>query len=786
MGSLTIKNKVLRCEKCFMLKKVIIEPNYPQSNVSCECSCGVKKDSIVNFTKELQKEEQFKIKCNFCGKEPHHPYYCTGCRRTYCSTCIKSHDTKIATRTPHLVIDSFKYDFYCSKHQDELVSAYCKSCNLNICQKCINEKLHKSHRFVKYAKYLLSEKDLGMLKIHIKLHFDKVDENAEKAEKLIPYLTDGNKIKELKEVCETSVRENKAILVLVKYFYKMYKHAKHRNFSMIFNVIENMKFNPLNAPSEKAISIEKRRLNLVEFYKRDFVIFRRFAASKRRSKTTAPNKRSATNEGETKDENQKGNVKEAKNMEDVVERNFTTLSKEFDLNSESYQIDPLGGEKTDHIPENLELESSDSEKGNEEEHINILLESEGEDNEKKDINNNNDKENNVEKDENNQDKENKEGETPNEKENETKDEEKKEANEIKDNEAPNKKKEINFKVDDKIKNKLDFLLNKDEEEKKESKVIDIRKLCAMEIEEQKKDEKKREELKEGKLRELKEEEEKRQEKLRELKEEEKKEENVEEKKEEEKKEEKIEEKKEEEKKEEKVEEKKEEEKKEEKVEEKKEEEKKEEEKKAEIKEEKKEENKLEVKEERVEKEEKGEEVKVPARIRRISNKTIILHLTGMHIGMPNAPKTPEQIAQEEEEERKRKEEEAKKREEELARKKIEDMDRQKRVKKALLRIKTKKLLQPVNKEPNPPPQPNIADNPKFMNLAKAMGNKIIAGEPLLKNKIKDKDTVGEIIMNKPMDSNTNAKKKKPKKVGFSDNGHDTDEEGDEDEHKDNN
>ena len=192
---------------------------------------------------------------------------------------------------------------------------------------------------------------------------------------------------------------------------------------------------------------------------------------------------------------------------------------------------------------------------------------------------------------------------------------------------------------------------------------------------------------------------------------------------------------------------------------------------------------MEVKEERVEKEEKAEEVKVPARIRRISNKTIILHLTGMHIGMPNAPKTPEQIAQEEEEERKRKEEEAKKREEELARKKIEDMDRQKRVKKALLRIKTKKLLQPVNKEPNPPPQPNIADNPKFMNLAKAMGNKIIAGEPLLNKKMKDK--VGEIIMNKPMDAG-NTKKKKPKKVGFSDNGNDTDEEGDEDENKNNN
>ena len=150
------------------------------------------------------------------------------------------------------------------------------------------------------------------------------------------------------------------------------------------------------------------------------------------------------------------------------------------------------------------------------------------------------------------------------------------------------------------------------------------------------------------------------------------------------------------------------------------------------------------------------------------------------MGMPKAPKTPEEIQREEEEERKRKEEEEKKREEELAKKKIEDMNRQKRVKKALLRIKSKKILTPQeNKEPTPSPQSNIATNPKFSSLARAMGNKILAGEPLLKKpgeKEKDKekekeedaqhsDSIHEMYMSKPMDNST-TKKKKPKKVGF--------------------
>ena len=114
MGSLTIKNKLLRCEKCFMLKLITIEPDYPQTTVCSECFCGLTRQSLLSFTKELTKEEQFKVKCSFCRKEPKHPSYCTGCRRTYCTTCKQAHDNKIQTKTPHKLIDSYKYDFYCS------------------------------------------------------------------------------------------------------------------------------------------------------------------------------------------------------------------------------------------------------------------------------------------------------------------------------------------------------------------------------------------------------------------------------------------------------------------------------------------------------------------------------------------------------------------------------------------------------------------------------------------------------------------------------------------------
>ena len=250
MGSLTIKNKILRCEKCFMLKAITIEPNYPQTTILSECICGFNRQSLLSFTTELQKEELFKVKCSFCGKEPKHPTYCTGCRRTYCTTCKKAHDIKQQTKTPHKEIDSYKYDFYCSTHQEELVTAYCKTCSLNICQSCITNKLHKAHRFLKYTKIILSPKDEEDLKNKFKINGDKIDANISKCNEILSLQNSEEKKKELREVCNTTVRDNRSILSLIKYFYRQYTEAKHKNYTIIFNVTENIKFNPQTIPPE--------------------------------------------------------------------------------------------------------------------------------------------------------------------------------------------------------------------------------------------------------------------------------------------------------------------------------------------------------------------------------------------------------------------------------------------------------------------------------------------------------------------------------------------------------
>ena len=364
MGSLTIKNKALRCEKCFMLKKFTIEPNYPQTTISSECNCGFNRQSLLSFTDVLQKEELFKVKCNFCGKEPKHPSYCTGCRRTYCTTCKQAHDTTIQTKTPHKLIDSYKYDFYCSSHLDIFLSAYCKTCSLNICQNCINEKLHKGHRFIKYEKIILNPKDEENLFINLKKNEEKIETNMNRCNVIISQQKSHEKMQELKDVCNTTVRENRTILALIKYFYKLYTELKNKNYSIIFNVTENIKFNPQVILPENSGSLEQRTADFLEYLKRDYVLFKRFNAPKVRANTTLPNpqanllNKKTAKPIEKKEENITENIKKFKsesiniiekneenpNVKDKEEMENIDLHKNIDINKDSQKeinINPL-------------------------------------------------------------------------------------------------------------------------------------------------------------------------------------------------------------------------------------------------------------------------------------------------------------------------------------------------------------------------------------------------------------------------------------------------------------
>ena len=303
MGCLEIKEKLLRCEKCFMLKLFLIKPDYPQTTLICKCSCGMFSIPLLSFTKALQAPLPFKITCAFCGKEPKHPLYCPGCRKIYCNTCKYNHNTEMKSKIKHNLIDAYKYDFYCAEHQDVFNNAYCDDCKLDICNKCIKEKLHVGHIVYMYSQLQLSKNDEKKTKNDIEASAEKIIKKINMSKVLIKQLSNKEQIENLKEVVNTTMMDNKSIIALIQFFYQMYIRAKHKNYALIHNIKENMKFNLFPFQLVQSTNLDERLNDFLEYLKSDFVLFKRIISTKKKQKA--------------KDKKEKNNNENSENQEKI-------------------------------------------------------------------------------------------------------------------------------------------------------------------------------------------------------------------------------------------------------------------------------------------------------------------------------------------------------------------------------------------------------------------------------------------------------------------------------------
>ena len=316
MGCLEIKEKLLRCEKCFMLKLFLIKPDYPQTTLICKCSCGMFSIPLLSFTKALQAPLSFKIICSFCGKEPKHPLYCPGCRKIYCNTCKYDHNTEIKSKIKHNLIDAYKYDFYCAEDQDVFNNAYCDDCKLDICNKCIQEKLHIGHIVYMYSQLQLNKNDEKKTKNDIEASAEKIIKKINMSKVLIKQLSNKEQIDNLKEVVNTTMMDNKSIIALIQFFYQMYIRAKHKNYALIHNIKENMKFNLFPFQIPQSNNLDERLNDFLEYLKSDFVLFKRIISTKKKQKA--------------KDKKEKNNNEKSENQEKInnINNNSDTLNED--------------------------------------------------------------------------------------------------------------------------------------------------------------------------------------------------------------------------------------------------------------------------------------------------------------------------------------------------------------------------------------------------------------------------------------------------------------------------
>lgn len=271
MGGLLIKNQELRCKDCFNLYIFKIKPEYPISKLTKKCKCSTTEIELVNFLSEYKKNKNLSISCSKCNKaNPKDPNYCNECHKLYCINCNKEVHKEENNKT-HKLITIEKYDFYCIFHQNDNFNAYCKTCKINICPKCIQEKLHEGHKVLIYNKTYDDKKMKDYFKKAIKLAEAKIEYNRKLCSMIKKEIKKNEVVKSLKTLNDVNEVENKNIYETINIFHELYI-SKPKNYALVVNFVDNINFNLERIKFQKDTSKEKDAEDLINYFKVDFIL----------------------------------------------------------------------------------------------------------------------------------------------------------------------------------------------------------------------------------------------------------------------------------------------------------------------------------------------------------------------------------------------------------------------------------------------------------------------------------------------------------------------------------
>ena len=267
MGNFNLKTCILRCDICYSLRKMTINPGYPDVNVCLECRCDNAQVTIKNMISELKKGTPYKIICDTCKKEEKNSYYCNDCNHIYCNKCMIEHKK-------HRYISIAKVDFYCIYHQKELFSSYCHDCMMNFCKKCKEEKRHLNHNCCEFNKLTMNKNDRNYLKEKFKLAESKLEYTSQFVKRFQKKLNKEEEKNLLVNAEKKNLKTNKKILELINFFMYYYDNSKLKNYNIIYNFKENINLNVNKFKfTGNNLSLEEA-FNQILNYLNDYIIFR--------------------------------------------------------------------------------------------------------------------------------------------------------------------------------------------------------------------------------------------------------------------------------------------------------------------------------------------------------------------------------------------------------------------------------------------------------------------------------------------------------------------------------
>ena len=270
-NNFNLQSNTLRCENCFSLRRMTIEPKLPQSFIIFECRCGSSRINMQHFLSELHKGNFYKVQCYKCSKEDKNSIYCNNCNYLLCSSCYQSHIAN-NTNKNHKFISPSKLDFYCIQHQKELLVAYCFDCSVNFCKICENENIHSKHNFCLYKHLILNKKEKKILKQKLKYAQIKLEYNTKVTALLSKKLESEDMKKKLSKAERNNFKENQNLLEVLNFMLYVYDNSKNKNYSIIHNVVKNINLNINRYKFSKNTSVDMDAELLLGYFEEDLIL----------------------------------------------------------------------------------------------------------------------------------------------------------------------------------------------------------------------------------------------------------------------------------------------------------------------------------------------------------------------------------------------------------------------------------------------------------------------------------------------------------------------------------
>ena len=344
MGALEIRNKKLRCTRCLDIRRLLIIPSVKKPKIEITCHCNKSVENLIDFCNEINKVSEIKLVCSKCNREHiKHPRLCYDCLLIYCSKCCDDHlpntnDDDIPVRASlvgHTTIHVEKSDYYCVDHQSNNFIGYCQQCLMNLCNECIKEGTHKTHHVDIFSVIKPSKEESDQIKTGIKNAENKIERNNKIITNFFKMHNDDERTKKIEEKYNFITEENKDIISLLKYCFDLYKSSKLKNYSIIYNLKKNTKFNIKKLELDSATTDEEKFSMIIKYLKKNaLVLYKRSKKNQEKFESDKEEEQEEDEEEENEEEKNEENEENPDNNNEDISQNDNQQSMDENKNED--------------------------------------------------------------------------------------------------------------------------------------------------------------------------------------------------------------------------------------------------------------------------------------------------------------------------------------------------------------------------------------------------------------------------------------------------------------------